>query len=100
MWDSRLQTEKIAAVFATQPTAQVLSYLSCLPPAPRAKGLWAVAVTVLRDASFFEQLPRLAFASPVLSRQAHLGDLDGLARNEPMVDGVKYEPTKVRTSVE
>ncbi|CAM9643979.1 unnamed protein product, partial [Hapterophycus canaliculatus] len=26
--------------------------------------------------------------------QAHLGDLQGLARNEPMVDGVKYEPTK------
>ncbi|CAB1098758.1 unnamed protein product [Ectocarpus sp. CCAP 1310/34] len=26
--------------------------------------------------------------------QAHLGDLDGLAKNEPMVDGVKYEPTK------
>ncbi|CAN0371970.1 unnamed protein product, partial [Scytosiphon promiscuus] len=26
--------------------------------------------------------------------QAHLGDLQGLAKNEPMVDGVKYEPTK------
>lgn len=31
----------------------------------------------------------------VFGNQAHLGDLDGLAKNEPMVDGVKYEPTKV-----
>lgn len=30
-----------------------------------------------------------------LNTQAHLGDLDGLAKNEPMIDGVKYEPTKV-----
>lgn len=34
-----------------------------------------------------------------LNTQAHLGDLDGLAKNEPMVDGVKYEPTKVSFSV-
>lgn len=31
-------------------------------------------------------------------RQAHLGDLSGLANGDPMVDGVKYEPTKVRKS--
>ena len=29
------------------------------------------------------------------SRQAHLGDLEGLAKNEAMIDGVKFEPTKV-----
>ncbi|CAN0061646.1 unnamed protein product [Ascophyllum nodosum] len=26
--------------------------------------------------------------------QAHLGDLEGLAKNEAMIDGVKFEPTK------
>lgn len=32
---------------------------------------------------------RLPFA------QAHLGDLEGLANGEPMIDGLKFEPTKV-----
>lgn len=29
-----------------------------------------------------------------------MGDLEGLAKNGPMIDGAKYEPTKVRSVTE
>lgn len=35
-----------------------------------------------------------------MQTQAHLGDLEGLAKNDPMIDGAKYEPTKVRFVME